>query len=237
MGKYALGVLPYLSARVMLRIAVSQGRSFDRTQSFPVTSHSNPFDTFDIPPPVGFMTNQETFEHAQRVIHKDEARRNELKPYAQTLGEQAHARSSPDRQLPPLKFGEEAMEEEGEAIQRRSPSRLRRKTGMTPSKKRKDEGSDTEVDEEPEPALTFDNSASSVDDFPPVFTSPQISQPDLFATTRKTLPSRLVKGMPGRNLGKTMSAPVGRMGAWNEDKMDVEEDGFDVSEWAASEQF
>jgi len=224
-------------ARIGLTAAVSQGRMFDRTQSFPVVSHSNPFDSFDIPPPVGFMTSQETFEHAQRIIHKDEARRNELKPYALTLEQQGHARSSPERQLPPLKFDEEGMDEDNEGVQRRSPSRIRRKTGLTPSKKRKDEGSDTEVDEDPEPALTFDNSAASVDDFPPVFTSPQISQPDLFATTRKSLPSRLVKGMPGRNLGKTMSAPVGKMGAWNEDKMDEEEDGFDVSEWAASEQF
>lgn len=228
----------------MLNEAVSQGRSFDRTQSFPVISHTNPFDSFDIPPPVGFMTNQETFQHAQRVVNMDEIRRNELKPYAVTLDSAGNPqpRSSPPRELPPLKFGEDGLEEEDHE---RTPRKLqpRRKTGLTPSKKRKDEGSDTEVDEDeedeaPVPPLVFDNSTASVNDFPPVFTSPQISQPDLFATTRKTaLPSRLVKGMPGRNLGKTMSAPVGRLGAWDDDKMDVEEDGFDVSEWAANEKF
>ena len=43
--------------------------------------------------------------------------------------------------------------------------------------------------------------------------------------------------MPGRNLGKTVSAPVGRMGAWDGEAMETGEDGFDVSEWAANEEF
>jgi len=43
--------------------------------------------------------------------------------------------------------------------------------------------------------------------------------------------------MPGRNLGKTVSAPVGKMGGWGGGGMEVEDDGFDVSEWAANEEF
>jgi hypothetical protein len=48
-----------------------------------------------------------------------------------------------------------------------------------------------------------------------------------------------MKGMPGRVLGKTVSAPVGGLGGWGGMEVDGAEgkDGFDVSEWAASEEF
>ena len=89
-------------------------------------------------------------------------------------------------------------------------------------------------------------SAPVQDDFPPVFTSPRISQPELFAP--KVVPPRLVRNMPGRSLGKTVSAPVGRLGRYGKvgqsgtdlsagDEDVGMEDGFDVSEWAASEDF
>ena len=186
------------------------------------------------------MTNQETFQHAQRVIQKDAARQNELKPYALTSDSVPQPRSSPPMQSRSLSFNGDGIDEvNAEAPQRREPAR-RGRTGMTPSKKRKDEGSDTEVEAEEEdvPALTFAESSTSVSEFPPVFTSPRITQPDLFAPAARTLPSRLLKGMPGRNLGKTVSAPVGTMSGWGGGGMEVEEeDGFDVSEWAANEEF
>lgn len=103
-------------------------------------------------------------------------------------------------------------------------------------------------DSEPTPDL---DTSTSTDDFPTVFQSPKISQPELFSRpvrfpVRKT--GRTVKGLPGRGkgrvLGKTVSAPV-RMGGWggaggegmNIDGQEGEEDGFDISEWAASEKF
>lgn len=137
-----------------------------------------------------------------------------------------------------------------------------------PSKKRKEdqEGTDTETEEDAEegvifaqeggvPGSTFGStSTANTDEFPAVFTSPQITQPELFmGQGGRGLPSRLVKGMPGRMLGKTVSAPVGGLGRWGGvgvggvgsagGGMDVDgvqeggEDGFDVGDWAASENF
>jgi hypothetical protein len=58
------------------------------------------------------------------------------------------------------------------------------------------------------------------------------------------LPDRATKGLPARRgLGKTVSAPVGRLGFGGGGGMDVDEgegegeDGFDVSEWAGKEDF
>lgn len=46
---------------------------------------------------------------------------------------------------------------------------------------------------------------------------------------------------PGRGLGKAASAPVGKLGDSFAFGMDVdnsgEQDGFDVADWAANEQF
>ena len=185
------------------------------------------------------MTNQETFQHAQRIIQKDVARQNELKPYALTSDSVPQPRSSPPMQSRSLSFNGEGIDDiNPEVPAQRRPAQSER-PGMAVSKKRKDEGSDTEVDDDAEvvPELTFAESSTSINDFPPVFSSTQITQPDLFAPAARNLPSRLLKGMPGRNLGKTVSAPVGRMGAWDGEAMETEEDGFDVSEWAANEEF
>ncbi|WVR05498.1 hypothetical protein IAU60_002516 [Kwoniella sp. DSM 27419] len=100
-------------------------------------------------------------------------------------------------------------------------------------------------------------------DFPPVFKSAAMTHPELFGPTGSTsraFPSafkgvnanpRELRGLPGARrtgFGKTMSAPVGRLGGWG--GMDVdgdggaqpgdagdEEDGFSVKDWAESEQF
>ena len=216
------------------------------------------------------MTVSETMHHAQTIVAKEEARKNELRPYSQTLDlssattptMQSHA--SPPRGMDqPLKVGD--MDWEG------SPDAS--KITMAPSKKRR--GNDVESDTDTEiddtdltdmhtnyttttantshvPSLSCPDSSSAIDEFPPVFTSPQITQPELFAQqptnalpARPSRPGRRLKGIPGRALGKTVSAPVGRLdgGAWNAGghtggSMDVDDqDGFDVSEWAASEEF
>ena len=142
-----------------------------------------------------------------------------------------------------------------------------------------DDGDATEIDEdeeeEEEPPLfppTASTSSrimplpiasmSSLDDFPSVFNSSRISHPELAG--RPDLPSaprhessgkpgrRLFKPMP-RQMGKTMSAPVGALGGWGSGSggmrsgagaggsgMDIDaemEDGFDVGDWAESEEF
>ncbi|WVQ99088.1 hypothetical protein IAU59_006220 [Kwoniella sp. CBS 9459] len=112
--------------------------------------------------------------------------------------------------------------------------------------------------------LGFGN-GSGVSEFPPVFTSSAMTHPELFgntAATSRAFPSafkgvnaaRELRGLPGARkigFGKTMSAPVGQLGGggWG---MDVdmgsgttetgaaaagEEDGFDIKDWAESEQF
>ncbi len=112
------------------------------------------------------------------------------------------------------------------------------------------EATDTEVAEDDEmPELdTSASTSNDADDFPPVFRSPKISQPELFSKPVQAVPNgRTVKGLPGkkgRGFGKTVSAPVGGLGNWSGAGsgagMDVDrgmEDGFDVKEWAASEEF
>lgn len=117
------------------------------------------------------------------------------------------------------------------------------------------EGEGTEVDED-EPAPTMDMESTREDEFPPVFQSPHLTQPELFH--RPALPQppssrcdRLTRGLPSRNgsgtggraraLGKTVSAPVGGlwgrggMGDVDMDAGDGVQDGFDISEWAKEE--
>jgi hypothetical protein len=110
---------------------------------------------------------------------------------------------------------------------------------LTPSKKRRNdeeetsetETSDIEPDVEPTNPGLAGASSSTADDFPAVFATPGISEPKLFSR-----PARELRGMPGRkSLGKTVSAPVG--GLWGGGMEVDEEDGFDVSQWAASEDF
>ena len=118
----------------------------------------------------------------------------------------------------------------------------------------------TEVDEDEGPP-TLDESnhhhhhhqGTNQDEFPAVFQSPNLTQPELFH--RPTFPTpqrtqnpnqaqtgRLTRGLPsriggGRTLGKTVSAPVGSL--WGGDvDMDTNtggEDGFDISVWAKEE--
>ncbi|WWC60705.1 uncharacterized protein I303_103281 [Kwoniella dejecticola CBS 10117] len=132
---------------------------------------------------------------------------------------------------------------------------------------------ETEIDEDEElgisdfpsePTTAFTSNAS---DFPSVFKSPAMTHPELFGPTGSTsrnFPSafkgmnpRELRGLPGARktgFGKTMSAPVGRLGGSTWGGMDVDmdqsgglgaggaqveegEDGFDIKDWAENEQF
>ena len=191
------------------------------------------------------MTSQETMAHAQDIIAKDVMRRNELRPFGDVSGLFGSSPGDQPTSSPPRRHLSFSADGTAQASGPDFPTKPIR--GLTPSKKRREEelgGSDTEVEDDEDDVQTNHargiDTTQSMDDFPPVFTSPQISQPELFAGGGPSgLPQRLVRGMPGRNLGKTVSAPVGRLGAWadSSQSMEVEEDGFDVSEWAASEQF
>jgi hypothetical protein len=98
----------------------------------------------------------------------------------------------------------------------------------------------TEVDEDEFPR-------QEKDEFPAVFKSPNLSQPELFHQQPQgrfavpPLPSgdRMKRGLPARRaLGKTVSAPVGRLGMGGGMDVDMDgEDGFSISEWAGKEDF
>lgn len=180
-----------------------------------------------------------------------------------------------------LVFGPDGVIEE--AVD--GPRRLTREAvGLVPGTKRiadneddnhgkddRDEETRTEIDEDGDedveiPSLTTtSNTGSNAEDFPPVFQSPHLTQPELFTSAPgpssrtstltgpsgsksqfavPALPDRALKGLParGRMLGKTVSAPVGKLGGWGGMEVDGEEeegveDGFDVAEWAGSENF
>jgi len=170
-------------------------------------------------------------------------RSRELTPYSDSLDASASNRhrdsSSPERVVTRPK----QLDRETPPNPDRTRSWRKRRSG--PAEERS--GSDTEVEaDEDMPYLTLHTSASSTsaDDFPRVFVSPNITQPELFARPEE-LPrpdGRRTKGLPGSTRGmargfrKTVSAPFG-MG-WGGMEVDRDgEDGFDVSEWAASEEF
>lgn len=191
----------------------------------------------------------------------------------------AVAGRSPDRMGRRLTFGADGEVEMSEAVGAAftrggtEPGATGGKGGelvrMIPGKKRsqeedEDDVSDTatEVDENEDqdmsmPDLVHGSGSTVNDDFPPVFSSPQISHPQLFARPAASLglgghssssvfgsgsgsmgpppiPSRFgaraVKAMPGRTLAKTLSAPV-RLGGWGMDvDVDVDEQSGGVED-------
>ena len=132
------------------------------------------------------------------------------------------------------------IETEGWSLTRRQ-DRSGMKRRSSPAEERS--GSDTETDEDV-PDLSNPSMSTTNDDFPPVFRSPEITLPELYVRpVQMPLNGRKTKGMPGRTrgFGKTVSAPVGKVGWGAGGGMEVDrvevEDGFDVREWAASEEF
>ena len=220
---------------------VAQGRGFERTQSFPTASTGGPSSSSH-----GFHTAPETYAQAQGIIHKELMHARELKPYSEVLDTfMGHDAPSSPEQRAGLSFLTQERrstksDEEGWDLTRRE-DRTGLKRRSSPAEERS--GSDTETDEDV-PDLSNPSISTTCDDFPPVFRSPEITQPELFVRPVQ-MPSngRRTKGMPGRTrgFGKTVSAPVGKVGWGDGGAMDVDqvemEDGFNVREWAASEEF
>jgi hypothetical protein len=186
-------------------------------------------------------------KEAQGIINKEawRASTRELQPYGSTssssLDEVKERRASTGQQ-------------EGE--RERQKVRFDQRGVKRTQEEEEEEGEGTEVDEDEfqDPAsITFDHTNQNQaqgrgqDEFPPVFQSPNLSQPELFHNNQQRqtrfavpdLPDRMKRNLPARRaLGKSVSAPVGRLGFGG---MDVDqedgEDGFDISEWAGKEDF
>ncbi|OXM78034.1 hypothetical protein C364_04461 [Cryptococcus neoformans Bt63] len=262
------------------RESVARGhRSFDRTQSVPNLVIGNSA----APPMSSFTSTHDAMQHARGVINKELMRARELQPFGSTSstssdvdalaleGAEEHKRTrrllfGPDGEVAEVfeqgnvkgkvDFGKGTKTEDATLV----PSRKRRSSPAEP------EGSDTETDDidddedgqaERQPSITF-NTVESV--FPPVFTSPAITHPELFGPLPgssstadnhddavKTTAARQFKGLPAgkRKLGwqKSASAPVIGLQRWGDMDVDGEEetrfearnesleDGFEFNNW------
>jgi hypothetical protein len=194
-------------------------------------------------------------QQAQGIVNLDAWRSStrELRPYGSTASDE------------PSFTGRRASEGEesrttGVGVRFQQQQRQQQERGMKRTQEEEEEEEEgTEVDEDeyqdPSSIDLDDTQQGGVggggDEFPPVFKSPNLTQPELFHRPRPMptrfavpqLPDRATKGLPARRgLGKTVSAPVGRLG-FGGGGMDVDEgqgegeDGFDVSEWAGNEDF
>ena len=196
-----------------LMVGIAQP-TFQRTSTAPVIS-------FNSPSPYAqqqtFQTHHQIMDQAQGIINKEKWRssRNELRPYGSTS-------TIDDDNGEPTSGVEEVQGERG-------TKRVQEE---------EEEGTEVDEDEFQDPA-SIDNGG----DFPEVFNSPNLSQPELFQKQTRfavpQLPDRAKRNLPARRtLGKTVSAPVGRLGMGM--GMDVdgeEEDGFSIAEWAGKEDF
>ncbi|WVQ79801.1 hypothetical protein IAT38_001901 [Cryptococcus sp. DSM 104549] len=255
-------------ARQNVTMGPSTNRTFDRTQSVPTNILNNP-------PRGGFTTALDDIADARRVLSIERLRERELKPFSVSGLPNGHGDSrgvdalalagredEEERTRRRLKFGADGEVEEeeidwgGEARPVGSSKKLSEEDRrLVQARKRRSSpaephGSDTETDGEDEDeaptGVTF-NTIESV--FPPVFSSPALSHPQLFADSRSTTTSgsgsfgfgagsssgsrnafagardRQFRGLPGARkggLGKTVSAPVGGLKRWGD--MDVDED-------------
>lgn len=191
---------------------------------------------------------------AKGIVNKEAWRRStrELQPYGSGS-----------------ELGQEDTAEQSEGGQMQSGARKvawDRERGMKRTNQDQNEDEDgegTEVDEDEQPPTLDDptpnpdpNPNTNADEFPAVFKSPNLTQPELFhrphlhphpqRQQNQAQTGRLTRGLPARNgrtLGKTVSAPVGSLwGGGGDVDMDLDmdgggegEDGFDISEWAKEE--
>jgi hypothetical protein len=198
-----------------LMIGIAQP-TFQRTSTAPVISFNSPSPYAQ---QQGFQTHHQIMDQAHGIINKEKWRssRNELRPYGST--------STID--------DETTTEADMETNDKSEPGE--RGTKRVQEEEEEGEGEGTELDED-----EFQD-PNSINDFPEVFNSPNLSQPELFQKQTRfavpQLPDRAKRGLPARRtLGKTVSAPVGRLGMG----MDVDgegEDGFSIAEWAGKEDF
>ena len=201
-----------------LMVGIAQP-TFQRTSTAPVIS-------FNSPSPYAqqqtFQTHHQIMDQAQGIINKEKWRssRNELRPYGSTstIDNDESTTNEGMEEVAPGERGTKRVQEDQE----------------------EDEGTEVDEDEFQDPS-TIDNGA----DFPEVFNSPNLSQPELFQKQTRfavpQLPDRAKRSLPARRtLGKTVSAPVGRLGMGMGMDVDGEgegEDGFSIAEWAGKEDF
>lgn len=255
-------------------LGVARGhRSFDRTQSVPNLVIGNSA----APPMSSFASTHDVMQHARGVINKELMRARELQPFGSTSSTSSDVdaldlEGVEDKRTRRLRFGPdgevEEIHEQGSSkgnVGFKKGTKIEDAT-LVPSRKRRSspaepEGSDTETDDidedELQPSVTF-NTVDSV--FPPVFTSPAITHPELFGplpgsssaandldNAAKTTGDRQFKGLPGggRKLGwqKAASAPVIGLRRWGDMDVDGEEeikdeaknesleDGFEFNNW------
>ncbi|KAK4685559.1 hypothetical protein P7C73_g4589, partial [Tremellales sp. Uapishka_1] len=216
----------------------------------------------------GFLTDSEARANAQQIMSKEQLKARELQPYSQTVdGLSLSPRGGGGREEKRRLRFTEGEDGDIEVLEdwETSPSRSRSKAQpyarptlkastkrrSSPQQPDEDEGEATETEDDPLDASVPGMSFASVDhDFPPVFKTPSLTLPELHHAhpaekpTQQPPVNRLLKGLPGRRgLGKTMSAPVGKLGGggrWGggmDVDMEEEEDGFSVSDWAGKEDF
>jgi hypothetical protein len=229
--------------------------SFARTSTAPVVS-------FNAPAPGGFQTSHEIMEQARGIVNIEAWRSStrELRPYGSTSSIDPNQDQAPNQGLG-----------EGSGSNRRFSAGAGegamageifggRERGMKRAQEVEEEDEEgTEVDEDefqPHAQDQHQEREQGTNDFPPVFASPNLSQPELFhqnahahgqmKQTRFAVPAlprddRMKRALPARRvLGKSVSAPVGRLGGGMDVDMNMEdgvEDGFDISEWAGKEDF
>jgi hypothetical protein len=230
----------------VLMIGIAQP-TFSRTSTAPVVSFNSPSPYAS----QGFQTNHEIMQQAQGIINKEAWRSStrELQPYGSTS-------SSLDEQSLTERRASTGADASGVRPQVRFDQRgIKRTQEEEGEEGEEEEGTEIDEDEYQDPQslsiaendLEVEEGVNGQTEFPPVFKSPNLSQPELFHRQTQArfavpeLPNRAKRGLPARNnrtLGKTVSAPVGGLGGFG-GGMDIDggEDGFDVSEWAGKEDF
>lgn len=223
------------------------GRPLVPTQSMPTLG----FDNSGL-----FHSSRNTLARAHDLISKERLRERELQPFGSLSpsvqpSDDVNALSlSPRSRQARLHFGP------GGQVDELALARGTKRNTLAPDAEGdEDDGEATDTDSPPAtraqnlPAVDLPNVSN---DFPPVFSSANLTHPELFTPGSMgppPVPSRLTKGLPtrggmvsdmnGRGLSKAASAPVGRLGGAFALGMDVDdgEDGFDVTEWAQNTQF
>jgi len=183
-------------------------------------------------------------KEAQGIINKEawRASTRELQPYGSTssMDDQDQDQSRERRAS--------AGQTEGQGAKVRFDQRG---TKRQQEEGEEEEGTEVDEDEFQDPSsITLPQEGQGQDEFPPVFQSPNLSQPELFHNQQNQrqqqtqfavpdLPDRMKRSLPARRvLGKSVSAPVGRLGFGGMDLDEGQgEDGFDISEWAGKEDF
>lgn len=219
------------------------GRPLVPTQSMPTFG----FDNSGL-----FQSARNTYARAHELISKERLRERELQPFgalspSMQPSDDVHALS-----LSPRSRNAQTLAPNGQAegVFARG---IKRTTSVPEAEDNEGEATDTDEPAEaaqPRPQVDLPNVST---DFPPVFQSAGITHPELFqpgSMGPPPVPGRVTRGLPARGgpvpgarpgLSKAASAPVGKLGdafAWGMDLDDAgDADGFDVSEWAQSEQF